>query len=104
MLLKAFLQQLLLLAIIYGSSSQPKCGTHQFYCYCGTACPLRCGEEPAEFCTFDCVQGCFREDRYCLDENGDCQENTLQVSLGNTAMESNLPTASPSISPSAQPS
>ena len=100
MLLKAFLQQLLLLAIINSSSSQPQCGTHQFYSGCGTACPLICGEEPPEICILVCVDGCFCEEGYCLDENGDCKEKIPQFSLGNTVAQSDSPTVSPSSSSS----
>lgn len=45
---------------------------HEYYTDCGTACPLSCAVPSVEFCTLQCVPGCFCEDGYVRDDNGNC--------------------------------
>lgn len=48
------------------------CEHNQVWNECGTACPLRCGEEVPAFCTYNCVIGCACPDGLWLTEEGQC--------------------------------
>lgn len=45
---------------------------HEYYTDCGTACPLTCAKPSIEFCTEQCIQGCFCEDGYVRDSDNNC--------------------------------
>nr|WIM01337.1 zonadhesin-like protein 4 [Limnephilus flavicornis] len=46
---------------------------NESYNTCGTACPKTCENKDKNiFCTFQCVTGCFCNDRYVRDANGVC--------------------------------
>ena len=48
------------------------CGLNQVYSDCGTACPAKCAERLPLLCDSICMEGCFCEEGYSLDENEDC--------------------------------
>nr|QRN45218.1 zonadhesin-like 1 [Tineola bisselliella] len=52
--------------------SDPICGKNEKYNRCGSACPLTCAGPPPGPCTKQCVPGCFCEEGYIRDDNGDC--------------------------------
>merc|ERR1712003_396163 len=49
-----------------------QCQHNQVWNECGTACPLRCGEEKPPFCTYNCVIGCACPYNMWLTEDGQC--------------------------------
>lgn len=62
-----------------------QCQHNQVWNECGTACPLRCGEEKPTFCTYNCVIGCacpynmwLTEDGHCVTEDN-CPANKFKV-------------------------
>lgn len=53
----------------------PACSKpHESFTDCGTACPLKCENvnNPPLFCTSNCVVGCFCDEGYVRNSNGDC--------------------------------
>lgn len=46
----------------------------EYYTDCGTACPITCEnkDNPPLFCTANCVVGCFCEDGYVRNSDGEC--------------------------------
>ncbi|KAJ6635855.1 Zonadhesin [Pseudolycoriella hygida] len=53
---------------------QPICPSNEVFQICGSACPLNCGnyKNPPQFCTKQCVQGCFCKGPYVRDIDGTC--------------------------------
>jgi len=51
------------------------CGPNAVYSTCGTACPLRCDEDPPEMCIAVCETGCFCKEGFCLNDNNLCVED-----------------------------
>jgi len=49
-----------------------QCEHNQVWNECGTACPLRCGEEEPAVCTYNCVIGCACPDGLWLTDDGQC--------------------------------
>lgn len=49
-----------------------QCPSNQVWNECGTACPLRCGEDRPTFCTYNCVVGCACPHNMWMTEEGHC--------------------------------
>ena len=49
-----------------------KCWKNQVYQECGTACPLKCGEEQPLHCTNQCVVGCACPSDLYMTKKGEC--------------------------------
>jgi len=59
-----------------GKRNDPQCGENEEADCCGTSCPKKCFEPAAEDCAAVCVEGCFCQEGFCLDENGACVKDT----------------------------
>lgn len=55
------------------------CEENAYYDQCGTTCPKRCGEPPADFCPAMCVEGCQCRKGFCLEEDGTCSPDSDQI-------------------------
>ncbi|XP_015591762.1 chymotrypsin-elastase inhibitor ixodidin [Cephus cinctus] len=72
---------LLVCLVVYSEqTSKPKCGPHQVYKTCGTACPRACDSSKHHACPAVCKKGCFcgkgyvlvsKKSKYCIPEK-DC--------------------------------
>jgi len=49
-----------------------QCPSNQVWNDCGTACPLRCGEDIQKLCTLECVIGCACPHNMWLTDDGEC--------------------------------
>jgi hypothetical protein len=52
-----------------------ECESNKVWQECGTACPLKCGEEEPFICTMNCVIGCQCPPGYWEDVDGSCVED-----------------------------
>ena len=51
----------------------PTCGANEVYSWCGTSCEEECSKSDMfRPCILKCVEGCFCQDGYVRDDNGDC--------------------------------
>merc|ERR1712183_957244 len=53
-------------------SQDHDCPNNQVWNECGTACPLQCGEDRPEWCTYNCVIGCACPDNMWMTNDGNC--------------------------------
>ncbi|KAL3210709.1 hypothetical protein MRX96_008654 [Rhipicephalus microplus] len=59
-----------------------RCGPHEQFVECGTACPAVCGKPPPQACTYQCVAGCFCRPGFIRAINGGCVPERLCVRGG----------------------
>lgn len=59
----------------------PHCPYNQEWNDCGTACPNKCGEEEALFCTYNCVPECQCPHGWWLQDNDICVEKSSECSF-----------------------
>ncbi|XP_044762072.1 chymotrypsin inhibitor-like [Coccinella septempunctata] len=50
------------------SSADYGCPPNEFFNGCGSACTPTCQKPPAEYCTFNCVPGCYCVSNFIRDE------------------------------------
>ncbi|TMW45027.1 hypothetical protein DOY81_009892 [Sarcophaga bullata] len=75
-----FLVFAVILAIVVATQAHPQqgfpqpkpCPPNQEWTTCGTACPNKCGQPQAKFCTYQCIIGCQCKPGYSLNSKGDC--------------------------------
>lgn len=81
-------------------SGEETCPEHETYSDCGSSCERSCQNPNPEYCTEECVKGCFCKDGYVRDEssgrcvrmdqcqNNRCPENAVYKSCGTPCPDS----------------